>query len=253
MILAWINRWDDGAVTTGSELTNLPGSNTQHPHLTRKWHTASGVKSSHAVVDLGAPQAAALAAVLGTNFTAAATIRVRADNTDPTGAAGGQLDTGTLTGKFAKGACYEVFTSASARYWRVDLGDTALPDNLQVGRIVLAPYWDAKLNLEYGWQISPRDLSSRLAAPGGNVFSQKRPQQREISFSLAFASEADMYGNGFAAASAAGQIKDVLCLPQSASAFRWDQAVWGLIEDPVPIIHEAALQYRARYTVRERI
>lgn len=253
MMLAWVNRWDEGAVTSGSQLTDLPDDNTQHPHLTKKWHTAAGVKSSFAVVDLGSAKAAALVAVLGTNFTTAATIRVRADNADPTGAAGGQRDTGTLTGKFAKGACYELFTPATARYWRVDLADTSLPDNLQVGRIVIAPYWDAKLNLAFGWQVTPVDLSSRLATPGGTVFSQKRSQQRELVFTLAFANESDMYGNGFAAAAAAGQIKDLLCVPQIASAFRWDQAVWGLIEEPVQIIHEAALQYRARYTVSERI
>lgn len=253
MILAWDNLWDQGAVSSGSQLINLPDDNTQHPHLSRKWHTASGVKSSYAVVDLGSAKAAALVSVLGTNFTTGATLRVRADNSDPTGAAGGQRDTGTLTGKFSKGACYEIFSTATARYWRVDLADTSLPDNLQVGRIVLAPYWDAKLNLAFGWQVTPFDLSSRLATPGGTLFAQKRAQQRELGFTLAFASEAEMYGNGFAAAAQAGQIIDILGVPQIASAFRWNQAVWGLIDEPVSIIHEAALQYRARYTVRERI
>lgn len=78
MILAWDNLADAAAISTDSELTSLPSSNVQQPHLSRKWHTAAGVKSAYLLLDMGASVSCGVLAVLGSNLTSAATLRLRA-------------------------------------------------------------------------------------------------------------------------------------------------------------------------------
>lgn len=77
MILAWDNKSDAAMLSTDSELASLPASNVQQPHVSRKWHTAAGVKSAYLLMDTLAAVSCGVLALLGTNFTSAATLRLR--------------------------------------------------------------------------------------------------------------------------------------------------------------------------------
>lgn len=255
LILGWVNRIDAAILSTADEIATLPVSNVQHQHLSRKWHTPAGVKATAFIVDLGPPAACAALALLGTNLTSSATLRVRASDADGTGAAGEKLDTGiTLAGVVpGYGAAYRTWTSASARYWRIDISDLALPSNIQVGRVFLGPAWQPSVNLELDWRVSVLDDSTVRYSYGRQMYSDARPKRRLLQFSLDFMSEHEMYANAHALSMAAGITKDVLAIPDISSAHVSEQAVWGCLTEPTALAEERLGLFRQRFSVLERL
>src|SRR5258708_5380526 len=96
MLLAWDNKADGAALTVGSEIATLPGTNVQNAHLSKKWNTVAGVKSSYMLFDFGAQVPISALAVLGTNLTSAATHRLRASATDAAVTGAVRYDSGNL-------------------------------------------------------------------------------------------------------------------------------------------------------------
>lgn len=255
MILAWENKIDAATLSAGSAAAGLPVTNVQHAHLSRRWHMAAGVKSSWLLADLGSAIPCAALAVLGTNLTAAATYRLRASNLDPTAVAGDLLDTGVVAGavKTGYGAVYKPFTALSARYWRLDLTDTTVADHVEVGRVFLGPAWQPSIELLYGWSVTPTDPSRRTQSIGRQTHVDVLPQARVLEFTLGFMDEAQMYGNAFALARSNGLAKDVLVIPVETSAYLSEQAVFGLLVQSEPLVHEAWQIYRMAYQIEERL
>lgn len=255
MLIAWDNQGDAATVAAASEIVTLPGSNVQQPHLSRKWHTAAGVKSSNLILDMGASVACSLGALLGSNLGASATVRWRASDADPTVTASLLLDTGVVSAgaKAGYGASYKSWASVSARYWRVDPADATVADNLQIGRVFLGPHWAPSVNMELDWSVTALDRSQVDESYGGQSYADVRPQKRVLQFSLDFMSEAEMYGNAFALARASGVVRDILAIPDIAGAFLPEQAVWGLLGASEPLKNERLGLYRQRFTVMERL
>lgn len=255
MILAWKNLWDAAALTVGSEIATLPGTNVQQPHLSRKWHTLAGVKSSHQVGDLGASLSCGILVVLGTNLSSAATYRVRASDADPAAVGSLLLDTGTLAAgvKTGYGAIYKTFTITAARYWRVDLADATVPDNLQIGRIFVGPYWNNARTLLFGWSVTPLDDSPVQESYGGQSYPNVQPKRRQIEFTLDYLTESEIFDNAFAMARANGSVKDILAIPLETGAYVSEQAVWGLLTAQRPLVHRLSQTFRQQFTVRERL
>ncbi len=256
MKIGWDNKSDAALISAGSQVTTLPASNVQAAHVSKKWHTLAGVKSSYLLLDMLAAVSCALLGVLGSNLTATATFRLRASNTDATAAAGDLLDTGTISAgvKTGYGAIYYSFNAVSARYWRLDLTDASLPDNLQVGRLFLGPCWAPSENQEYGWNVTALDDSDLVESYGLQTYADEKPQRRQLQFSLAFMNEAEMYGNAFALSRAAGRVRDVLAVQDSINgAYLSEQSVWGLLTETTQLIHETSKTFRQKFTIKERL
>lgn len=256
MLLGWINRADDALLTTDSELASLPASNVQHGHVARKWHTAAAVKSAYLVFDMGASVACQLLAVIGSNLTASATLRLRASDADSGATSSLLLDTGTLnsTAKTGYGASYHDFTNTTARYWRLDLADATVDDNLQVGRVFLGPRWAPSSNQEYGWSVQVRDPSVIDRAYAGQRYANTKPQQRVLQFGLSFMDESEMYTNAFALARAAGIVGDVLAVHDTlGGVYIAEQSVWGALTDVQPLVHENYGIFRNKFTIEETL
>lgn len=255
MILAWDNKADAAMLSTDSELASLPASNVQQPHVSRKWHTAAGVKSAYLLMDMGASVSCGVAALLGTNLTSAATLRLRGSDSDPTGVTGEEYDTGTISAGVVSGygEAYKSFTDAAARYWRLDLADATVPSNLQIGRVFLGPKWSPSVNQEFGWSVVSVDSSDLDESYGKQEYADEKPQQRVIQFTFNWMNEAEMYGNAFALARANGRVRDVLAIHDIAGAYLSQQAVWGLVQASEPLIHERAKIYRTKFTIKERL
>lgn len=256
MRLGWNNQSDAALISAGSQVTTLPVSNVQQVHLSRKWHTLAGVHASYLLLDMLAAASCSLLGVLGSNLTATATFRLRASNTDVTAATGDLLDTGTISAgvKTGYGAIYYPFNAVAARYWRLDLTDTSLPDNLQVGRLFLGPSWQPSINQEYGWSVTALDDSDVVESYGLQIYVDEKPQRRQLQFSLAFMDQPEMYGNAFALARAAGRIRDVLAVQDSLDGvYLSEQSVFGLITEVQPLIHETSNTFRQKFTIKERL
>ena len=255
MLLAWVNRADDADLSTDSEIATLPASNVQQVHVARKWHTAAGVKSAYLIFDLGSALACAIAAVLGTNLTSAATIQIRASDSDSSVTSSLLYDSGSIAAGVDDdyAAIYKSFASQAARYWRIDLADAALPDNLQVGRVFIGPTWEPSIDIELGWSISSKDESRIEKSYAGQAYPDTRPACRVLEFSLAFMEAAEMFGSGFALSRAAGTTGDVLAVPDISSSYLSEQAVFGLLTASAPLVNYELGIYRQKFSIEERL
>lgn len=256
MIIAWNNRADDAStLTASSEISTLPGSNVQTPHVSQQWQTAAGVKAATLLLDLGSSLSCAALALLGTNFTAAATWRLRGSDSDPTGVTGEKYDSGTISAgaKAGYGGCYLSFTAAAARYWLLNVADATVADNLEVGRLFLGPKWTPTQAQGFGWSVTPNDPSQISKSYGGQKYADERPQTRTVRFTLEFMNEAEMYGNAFAMAHDNGVVRDVLAIHNPAGSYLSEQAVWGLCEAGEPLENYEHQIFRQRFTVEERL
>lgn len=256
MLIAWDSAASDGAiVTAGSQITTLPGSNVQHPHLARKWHTPAGVKSSHLLYDMLASRTVRILMVVGTNLTPAATYRVRASDLDPAALANLLLDTTTLAAgvKAGYGAIYKTFTQTAARYWRVDLADNDVASNLQIGRAVLMPAWTIDRVLLFGWGVTWQDDSPKRRSRGGQKYPDVLPRYRVLEFTLGYLTEDEVYDNAFAAARANGAVKDVLAIPHETGARVSEQAVWGTLAVSEPVVHVQKNIFRQKFRIEEAL
>jgi hypothetical protein len=254
MLLAWVNYADIAALVAGSELATLPGANVQQVHLSRKWYTAAAVNASSLTLDMLSPVACALLALLGTNYTATATVRLRASSADPAALATLLLDTGVLAGgvKAGYGAIYKAFANTVARYWRVDVSDASLTQ-LQTGRLFLGPSWAPSAPQEFGWSVTPMDPSRITTSYGGQDYADIIPQKRVLDFELNWHSESEMYTNAFAMARAQGVAKDVLAIHDINGAFLSEQAVWGRCTAAKPLIHRTTRTFRQQFNIQERL
>lgn len=256
MLLGWINRADAALISTDSELDSLPASNVQQGHVSQRWHTAAGVKSAYLLLDMGSAVACQLLGLMGTNLTSAATLRVRASDADPDALTSLLIDSGTLssTAKTGYGQSYHDLTATTARYWRIDIADATVADNLQIGRLFLGPRWAPSVNQEFGWSVQVRDPSIVDRAYGGQRHANVKPQQRVLQFSLAFMDEAEMYGNAFALARAAGIVGDVLAVHDTlGGTYIAEQSVFGCLTDVQPLVHENYGIFRNKFTIEETL
>jgi hypothetical protein len=255
MLIAWDNKADAAALSATSEQASLPGSNVQQPHLSRKWYTAAGVKSAELVLDLGAATSVGLLGLFGANLSSAATLLLRASNSDPTGVAGDLYNSGTVGAGVVDGygAVYFAFGAVSARYWRLGLTDNTVADNLRIGRLFLGPKWTPSVGQLYGWSIGVDDPSIVEESYGGQSYPDVRPQKRVLQFELSYMDESEMYTNAFAMARAAGLVDEVLVIPFETGSFISQQSVWGLLSSQAPLVHANANIFRQKYSVRERL
>lgn len=255
MLIAWSNLADDAVVSATSEQSSAPGANVQNAHVSKKWIAVEGVNSASLIVDMRASVACAILAVLGSNMTGAATLRLRASDSDSTGVTGELYDSTLITAgaKAGYGAAYLSFVSAAARYWRLDLADASLT-TLQVGRVFLGPKWTPAVNHSFGWSVTPQDESKITRSYGGQSFADVRPQRRIIQFTLSWNSEAEMYGNAFAMERANGIVKDVLAVNDIAAAgYLSEQSVFGLCSASEPLVNENYGIFRQNFQIEERL
>lgn len=99
MILAWQNNWDSASLAASSALGTLPVTNTQVVHLSQKWQTVAAVKTAFVTADMGTDETKwkqSLLAVLGSNLTKNAAMRLRASPTDANATTDVVYDSGVI-------------------------------------------------------------------------------------------------------------------------------------------------------------
>jgi hypothetical protein len=255
MLIAWRNLADDAVLTSDSEAATLPASNVQQEHVVRVWRTVAGVKSAYLIFDMGSAVACSVLAALGLNFTASATVRVRASDADATVESSLLLDTGVLDAEVVDGygAIYKSFTETAARYWRIDFADAGVESYLQVGRIFLGPSWTPTHRMLLGASYTSDDPSIIGRSRAGQQFADILPQRRVLQFELAFMDEEEMFTNAFAIARAAGRVSDVLVIPNPSSDYLSQRSIFGTLAASQPLVNDVLYLYRQKFIVEERL
>ncbi|MBW8034227.1 MAG: hypothetical protein FVQ79_00740 [Planctomycetes bacterium] len=258
MKIGWLNKFDNAALTVGSEISTLPVTNLQHVHLSKKWRTATGVKSSYFVADMGASIDIDVVALLGTNLTPAATILIRASDANPSGVPGELLDTGVVGANVITNypaVYYELSATITARYWRIDIADASVVDNLHLGRCFMGPLWQPGNNRLWGWSNIWADPSSVTESKGGQEYVDQGPRRRVLQFALSFMTEAEGYDNPFEIARENGAAKEILVLFESSAGNTNKKNILGKIKraEGLSLTQAEAKIFRNRYFIQETL
>lgn len=251
--IGYVNRYDGATIAAGHVASNMPVANLTTIDLTERWRSGS-TNSSYLTADLGSALACRAFGLFGTNLTSAATIRVRASNTDFT--TGDLLDTGTVSAGVDNGlgALINIFSAdVTARYWRADLADSSL-SYLEAGRAFLGPLWYPGRNFTYGKGITWEDGSEIDEHRTGAVFVNPGARRRVLAFDLRGLTRAEAYDQAFELDRTQGLTAELLAILDPAdSTYLTRRAVWGVLRRATPIRLEALNRYAKRYEVRELV
>lgn len=255
MLLAWQNLADAALLATDSEVAAAPAANVQHEHVARKWQTGASVKSAYLLFDLGASETCGLLGVFGANLSASATLRLRGSVTDATATGSLAYDSGTISAGAVEGygQALHVFANTASRYWRLDLADATLDDNLQVGRVFLGPKWSTTYNHSYGWQVGWLDASQVVRSWGGQSYADRKPRRRVVEFRLDYLSEAEAFESALEIAREQGVVGDVLAVPDATATYVARQAIWGQLAASEPMQNPIALTWQQKFRIEERL
>ena len=259
MLIGYSNKADSPAtIVAGSQESSLPVSNLQDVTVARLWRTdTSGVvTSTYLTIDAKASITARVVALLGTNLTSSATVRIRASDADSTAVTGDLLDTGTVSAGVDdnyQNIYYVLSADTAARYWRIDITDATLPSHIQAGRLFLSPAWIPTKSALYGWSGTFTDASRVSTSLGGQTFVDIQSRARELKFTLSFMDEDEMYGTAFEIDRLNGKNTDILVMMRTTGSYISEQSVFGLVTRITPVIHETIDVYKKQYTVKERL
>lgn len=170
-------------ISSTSATTNYPASNVAQEFKTKVWRTGTSTAAESITFDLGA--AASVTSVILfahslLNTDSSIQLRGSTDNF-----AASDVLVQALT--WSSAAINAVFSSASYRYWRVKFTKASSGVTRNIGRIFLGTYFDTGAAYGPDWggaKFKPADLSTFGQSVGGQIFTDRRQQQRTCSFSF---------------------------------------------------------------------
>jgi hypothetical protein len=172
------------SVTDSTEATGYPGTNTQHPHLSRAWRT-SAVAAQWIIFDKGVGGTITFdtCAIVGHNLTSVATVKVQSDDT-PVWAPPGGVDKNGDPTKSVIVIDAGVPAPTARRYVRVYIDDPTNPAGyISVGRIMLGVRFEGE-TIDRGFRMSIDDSTTTTTSLTGQVFADLGVQQKVYSLSL---------------------------------------------------------------------
>lgn len=204
-------------------------------------------------VDTGAIGDISLVALLYTNASATATIRVRIADTEGGLTSAPTYDSGVVAMNMPTGNVSSIAT-VSGRWVRIDVDDPDNPDGFfDIGRLYVANAWVLAINISPGWGIDIEDDSPVALALDGGLLPTPRGQRRVLRATLAFQSEAEMYGQAFATMRARGTARDVLVVRDpDLTTYLEAQTICGLLAMQ-PVINTEIDVYAWQLVVRELV
>ena len=145
-------KFDDGTITSSSEVSGLPDDNVVHDFVAKKWRT-TGDTGQWIKFDLGSAKKITMAALFGHNLTSGATVTLQANSEDSWGT---PLYSQAMTWN-AKAIVK--FIDETYRWWRITFEDGSNPDEyIEVGRICAGEYYEPGVNVN-------QDLQKKIIDP----------------------------------------------------------------------------------------
>lgn len=251
---------DNLPLLCSNQEANFPITNLQNIQLTNKWRTVSVLEPI--IIDIyGAFNEYNFVALIGTNASSTATIRVTTAMEQSSLYTNPMYDSGTLSHWPKQGLeswentnRYLYLGSNRLEPWiRITIND---PDNLsqyyEAGRLYLSKAWIPTFNIGYGWSVSWNDNSEKEKSLGGNTFITSRSKYRQIEFDLNFQYENEMYDNAFELDRLRGTSKDILVIKDIDNLDRvQDQSVYGLMTELSPIVNTTYSIFAKKFKVEE--
>jgi hypothetical protein len=253
---------DAASLSAGSQAAAMPVTNLQTIQPGEVWR-ALDLTQSFVVADLGSAQSINLVSLIATNASAAATWRVRGANSVANLTAAPGYDSGSISHWPNAGLGAWSYTNAylwlgaapqNFRYWRIDVADAANPAGFyQAGRLYLASAWQPSRNFAYGWQILFQGDGPKSRSEGGQGYALIGARYRTLDLTLKFASEAEMFQNGFELERLRGTSQDLLILkdPDNAAGLIMQQSLYGTAVEFNPLINTFFKIFEKRFHLEE--
>lgn len=269
---------DAGTISNvGSEAANLPATNLQAMQPSEVWR-ATTLGSISFELDLGAALVWNLVAILATNASADASVRIRAASLQGDLESAPVYDSGplphwpNLTGwtfistedaddPTARGLAKMPFllwlgsSSQELRWLRIDIADPANADGFyEAGRLYVANAWQPTRNYQLPWSVGHMNLGRKRRTEGSQTYPLDRPRPRAVEFRFDFQSQTEMYDQAFEIDRLVGTAGDVLVVrdPASLEQIHRDM-VCGVLSDLPPIVNRRFGVYSKTYRIEELI
>lgn len=246
--LLYQNLADAATISVSSQLVTAAGSLVQNVHVARKWRSESA--GDWLLADLGALVSLDTVAVIGLTATG---YRVRLSSSDPTGAAGDVLDTGTLSVDQAYLQAIALLDApGSARYLRVDLTNSS-GTYVEAGRLVAGLRNLFEINFSFGWSIGYVDPSIATKTRGGQTQVSREQSYRQVSLSFESMRPTDRYSFVEDADRLNGIKDDVLLILDEDSTELPRDSIWGRVVDLTPVGQPFFDVFSKEYRIEERL
>ena len=269
-VLIGYNNLLDAATLTpgiGSWSANAPLANLKDPVVSVAARSTDALAASTKFeVDLGSAQTVGLVALSGVNLTSAATIRVRgstATNAGGTvvynGSAINVWPTGTdaaLLARHNRWTPIVKVTATSARYWLIEITDTANPDGyVQLGRVFLGPVVQPTWNMSYGARLRWVNRNVRDETESGVLYTSRRPAYRETVFALDHLTRAEAITSLHDLHLLTAESPEVVLLfdPASTDTTRLRESYLGELHDFDPLGYASPERYSSGFVIREKL
>lgn len=115
---------------------------------------------------------------------------------------------------------YVPATPVSARYWRVEINDTANPDGyVDIGRLVLSSGWQSSINFVPGATLGWITSSTRTETDGGAAYHNAKPARRVFACTIENMDEDEAMVHPFELARYLGTDKQVMFVYNPADTY----------------------------------
>lgn len=246
--LLYENLADDATIAVSSQLAAAAGALVQNVHVARKWRSESS--GDWLLADLGAFMSLDTIAVMGLTATE---YRVRLSSSDPGGAAGDILDTGTLAVDQAYAQAIALLDApAAARYLRIDLANSG-GSYVEAGRLVAGLRNRFEINFSFDWSIGYVDPSIVTKTRGGQTQVSREQSYRQASLKFDFLRPTDRFGFVQEADRLNGIKDDVLFIFDEDSTALPRDTIWGRVVDLSPVSQPFFDVYSKDYRIEERL
>lgn len=193
VMLGYPDKTLNATLSEGSWLVALPLNNLKDTALATVARSSDATAANTKFkVDLGSAMAVRVLSLYKHNLTDSATVKLTGSNNSDMSApvySGSWVTVPAALTGYQK--VYTVILSAdtTARYWRVQITDTANPAGyVQLARCLLMTTWTPTLNMSYGAGIQPVTDTERERTLGGVDYFDERDARRACKFSLDYLS-----------------------------------------------------------------
>jgi hypothetical protein len=265
---AWANIALNATVAASSAATAMPASLLQQEDISRHWRSAAGTTAD---IDLtfAATQSADTFDILGTNLSAAGTVRIRLSNVSLGGT--DIWDSGTLSSNLVDAIFLTsprlrgedaLVLSASVRsgwkYCRITLTD-ASRSYIEAGFLFIGTRTQFTYNMDWGFSLHVVDPSEKKTTRGGQTKVISREKYRRADFTIGWLTETQKWSVATAMDLANGASLPLLFIFNPDSTTLGRDSMFGFLNEtsPMPVLQafgpDGAPMYSRQYTQIERL
>lgn len=192
VVLGYANQTDLSTLAGGSWNASYPITNLRNRYLSQVARTSNALATSSIItVDLGTASSIGVVALISHNLTPSATVRIRGANNS--GMTSPVYDSGNV-GIYEHTDYAASFSSAYARYWKIDIVDTANPAGyIQIGRLFIGQRFKPTFNCDWGVSLGVESTTEVLASLNGPEYFNDRPNRRTWRGSWANLTDSEAY------------------------------------------------------------